>query len=86
MKKIYKTTIASAKKQKVVSIITPDDNNEWELFSITVNKNKIYYHWIASIDYTIQKSVFASSDEDFKRTLDLVQESPDSQTLNEEIK
>lgn len=73
---LYKTTIVSFKDREVVQAIPPDFNHAWEVFSISLKKKKIFYHW-RTLDH--QKKInFFSCEDDFQKSLEIVRQSKDN--------
>lgn len=67
----YKTVIVNTKNKIVVDISSPDDGGNWKLHSIIVKSNKMYYTW----EKQEAVNTFASSDEAFQKSLDMVKSS-----------
>lgn len=66
---IYKTIIVSFKDKNILQAIPPDYYHKWEIFSISIKKKNIFYHWRT---ITTQPSFVQSSEKDFQASLDLV--------------
>ncbi len=72
MKIRYKTTIVPLKGLKSVDAVPPDHYFKWELYSITVKKKKIFFHWTANHPASM---TFSSNDDDYQKSLNIVKQS-----------